>query len=272
MIKAGVIGHPVSHSKSPLIHRYWLEKYGIKGEYTAYDLAPEGLLETAKDLLVSRGLSGFNVTLPHKQSIVDLCTTLSDEAKAIGAVNTVVYHSSGEIEGRNTDAFGFMENARGTLPRFDWSSGAVTVLGAGGASRAVIYALQKAGVSEIRLANRSSENAKRLADDFGVRPYEWEERNRMLEGTIALINTTSLGMKGQEYLEIDLGRMSPNSLVYDIVYVPLETELLRQAHGRGLQTITGIGMLLHQARPAFAAWFGVMPEVTEELKQMVLTP
>lgn len=272
MMKAGVIGHPIAHSKSPLIHRYWLEKYGISGEYVAYDLAPETLLDTARGLLMSHGLSGFNVTLPHKQTIMSLCTTLSDEARTIGAVNTVVYHSSGEIEGKNTDAFGFMESARDTIPQFDWSGGPVAILGAGGASRAVIYALQKAGVPEIRLSNRSAENARRLVDDFGVRPYEWGERNGMLEGAVALVNTTSLGMKGQEALDIDVGRMSPEGLVYDIVYAPLETELLHQARRKGLQTIPGIGMLLHQARPAFAAWFGVMPEVTEDLKQRVLAP
>lgn len=272
MMKAGVVGHPISHSKSPLIHRYWLHKYQISGEYMAYDLAPESLLESARDLLTCHGLSGFNVTLPHKRSIMDLCTTLSDEAKAIGAVNTVVHYPSGEIEGRNTDAFGFMENARETLPHFDWTLGPVTVLGAGGASRSVIYALQKAGVCEIRIANRSWEKAKYLADDFGIRPYEWEMRNVALEESIALINATSLGMKGQDALEIDLAPMNPNGLVYDIVYTPLETELLLQARSKGLQVITGIGMLLHQAQPAFEAWFGVMPEVTDELKQKVLTP
>lgn len=272
MMKAGVIGHPIAHSKSPLIHQYWLHKYEISGEYTAYDLSPDSLLKEAESLLNSGGLKGFNVTLPHKQSIMDLCTTLSDEARAIGAVNTVIYHSSGDIEGRNTDAFGFMENARETLPRFDWSLGPVTVLGAGGASRAVIYALKKAGVCEIRVANRSWEKAKRLADDFGIKPYAWGKRNVALEESIALINTTSLGMKGQDALEIDLAPMNPSGLVYDIVYAPLETELLNQARSKGLQTITGIGMLLHQARPAFEAWFGVMPEVTDELKQKVLVP
>lgn len=272
MMKAGVIGHPIAHSKSPLIHQYWLRKYEIRGEYLAYDIPPENFLEEAKNLLDSGGLKGFNVTLPHKQTIMNLCTTLSNEAKAIGAVNTVIYHSSGDIEGRNTDAFGFMENARETIPYFDWSLGPVTVLGAGGAARAVIYALQKAGVCEIRATNRSWEKAKRLADDFGIKPYEWGMRNVALEESIALINTTSLGMKGQDALEIDLAPMNPSSLVYDIVYTPLETELLNQARSKKLQVITGIGMLLHQARPAFEAWFGVMPEVTDELKQRVLVP
>lgn len=272
MMKAGVIGHPIAHSKSPLIHQYWLRKYEIGGKYLAYDIPPENLLDEAKNLLNSGGLKGFNVTLPHKQTIMNLCTTLSDEAKAIGAVNTVVHHSSGDIEGRNTDAFGFMESAREAIPYFDWSLGPVTVLGAGGASRAVIYALKKAGVCEIRVTNRSWEKAKRLADDFGIKPYEWGMRNVALEESIALINTTSLGMKGQDALEIDLAPMNPSGLVYDIVYTPLETELLNQARSKGLQVITGIGMLLHQARPAFEAWFGVMPEVTDELKQKVLVP
>lgn len=269
MKRAGVIGHPISHSKSPLIHGHWLEKYGISGEYKAYDVHPQELRDKVMRLR-DEGLSGFNVTLPHKQAIMEICTTLNDEAAKIGAVNTVVFYPNGEIEGRNTDAFGFMTNATETHPDFDWRAAPAVVLGAGGAARAILYALKRAGVPEIRLTNRTIETAEELADEFGATVHDWHARDAAIQGAGAVINTTSLGMKGQPSLEISLEGVEPGALVYDIVYAPLMTPLLRDAQERGCRVVTGIGMLLHQARPGFQAWFGPMPEVTDELRQKVL--
>ncbi len=264
MIKAGVIGHPIAHSKSPRIHGYWLARYGIDGEYKAYDVHPH-LLEAEIMRLRDEGLAGFNVTLPHKQSIISLCTTLNDEASRIGAVNTVVFHKGGEIEGRNTDAFGFMRNATDTHPDFVWLDAPAVVLGAGGAARAILFALKRAGVPEIRLTNRTLESAEALAEEFGCVVYEWDDRQAALKGSRAVVNTTSLGMTGQPPLEIDLAPLGEGGLAYDIVYAPLHTPFLQQADALGCRVVTGIGMLLHQARPGFQAWFGHMPEVDDEL-------
>ncbi len=270
--KAGVIGHPIAHSRSPIIHGHWLETYGIAGEYKAYDVHP-GHLRDEVLRLRDAGLAGFNVTLPHKQDVMAICTTLNDEARRIGAVNTVVFYPSGEIEGRNTDAYGFMQNALEEQPEFFAKKKgqlSAAVIGAGGAARAILYALGKAGITEIRLTNRTLESAEALAEEFGARVYEWEERELALAGANVLINTTSLGMKGQPPLELALDNFATDGLVYDIVYAPLQTQLLQDAQARGCKTVTGIGMLLHQARPGFQAWFGTMPEITTELRDKVL--
>lgn len=268
-IKAGVIGHPIAQSKSPLIHGYWLETYGIDGEYARYDIAPESLRDEVMKLR-DAGLSGFNVTMPHKQSIMEICTTLNDEAKRIGAVNTVVFYPSGEIEGRNTDAYGFLENAKEAQPGFNWNQGPCVVLGAGGAARAILFALKREGVTDIRITNRTIERAEELAEEFGATVYDWSEKEKALIGAGNLINTTSLGMTGKDELQIDLTGLKNDALVYDIVYVPLMTDLLKQAEEKNFKIVTGIGMLLHQARPGFEAWFGKKPEVTEELRERIL--
>lgn len=269
MKRAGVIGHPITHSKSPIIHSYWLEQYRIEGEYKTYDIVGENLRDEILKLR-DAGLSGFNVTLPHKQAMIDICTTLNDEAKRIGAVNTVVFYPNGEIEGRNTDAYGFIINAKETHPDFDFKQGPAFVLGAGGAARAILYALKREGVPEIRISNRTIENAEELADEFGCTVYEWEDRASAIKDAHSVINTTSLGMTGKPKLEIDLSDISSDALVYDIVYVPLMTDLLNDAQKRGCKIVTGIGMLLHQARPAFQAFFGTLPDVTDELREKVL--
>ncbi len=272
IIRAGVIGHPISHSRSPTIHGYWLKEYGINGEYKTYDIAPANLRDEVLRLR-DAGLAGFNVTLPHKQAIMDICTTLDLEAQKIGAVNTVVFYPGGVIEGRNTDAYGFMQNALESEPAFFETPPAditATVIGAGGAARAVLYALRRNGVVDIRLTNRTLASAETLADDFGARVYEWDDMGAALEGANFLINTTSLGMTGQPPLDLPLDQFSPSGLVYDIVYAPLMTGLLKRAQLRGCKTVTGIGMLLHQARPGFQAWFGRRPEVTDELRAQVL--
>lgn len=268
MIKAAVIGHPISHSLSPLIHGYWFKQHGINGDYQAIDIAPEDLARRVHELR-DAGYAGFNVTVPHKQAIMDCCDVLDDTARAIGAVNTVVIRD-GKIEGRNTDAFGYIGNLKQTLPTFNFKRGPALVLGAGGAARAVIYGLLAEGGPEILLANRTRENAEALARDFkNVRVVEWNDRVAACENINLLTNTTVLGMKGQTMLDMSLSGLPHHAVVYDIVYKPLHTQLLRDAQTHGLSIVTGIGMLLHQARPAFAAWTGIMPDVTNELTSMI---
>lgn len=266
--KAGVIGHPVGHSLSPLIHGYWIGRHGLSGTYEALDIAP-GTLEQAVQNLVAAGYAGFNVTLPYKQDIMKFCAALDGTARQIGAVNTVRIED-GVLYGRNTDAFGFIENIKKTLPDFDFAAGPAFILGAGGAARAVIYGLLEAGVKEIRIVNRTRGKAEALARDFPLNVADWEERERAAEGAALLVNTTALGMKGKPALAFDLKFLPPGAAVCDIVYAPLYTDLLQAARAAGHPVVTGIGMLLHQARPAFESWFGVLPEVTDELEQKLI--
>lgn len=266
---AGVIGHPIAHSKSPLIHGYWLKLHGIKGCYERYDILPEFLEQGVSDL-VAAGVRGFNVTIPHKIEIMKFCAELSEEARAIGAVNTVVVRDDGRLYGTNTDYFGFIENIRKAKQRFDFSSGPAVVLGAGGAARAVIYGLKNAGVPNITIVNRTVSKAEALAHEFGCGFAHWESLPDILKSCHLLVNTTSLGMVGQASLEVDLSLLPDNCLVNDIVYAPLMTDLLRSAESRGLDYVTGIGMLLHQARPGFEAWFGKSVDVDETLYSLIL--
>jgi shikimate dehydrogenase len=267
--QAGVIGDPVAHSKSPSIHNHWLKKYRIDGAYAAIPVPAARLAESLRDLQV-RGFRGVNVTLPHKQAVAKLCTTLTRDAERIGAVNTVVFHPSGEIEGRNTDAYGFIENLRAELTDDGWRGGPVVILGAGGAARALIHALQREGVAEIRVVNRTVAHAEALADEFPVRVHEWDDRHAALADAALIVNATSLGMTGKPALDIDIRRARADAAVCDIVYAPLMTPLLRDARAHGCAIATGIGMLLHQARPAFQAFFGVDPEIDAALRDLVL--
>lgn len=269
MIKAGVIGHPIAHSKSPVIHGYWLNQYGVDGEYKTYDIAPTEL-ESGVRGLIDAGLVGFNVTLPHKQNIMPLCKTLSDEAKLIGAVNTITISKNGDLHGHNTDAFGFIQNLKVAVTDFDFKNATATVIGAGGASRAIIFALQQQGVQNIRITNRTRESAENLAALYHAHVVDWDDRNEAVRDADLIINTTSLGMKGQGALDIDLSHVSGNAVVYDIVYTPLMTPLLQQAEEKRLRIVTGVGMLLHQARPGFESWFGHFPDVTPELETLIL--
>jgi len=269
MIKAGVIGHPIAHSKSPIIHGYWLKQLGINGQYQRYDIHPENL-KADIDQLVTNKLAGFNVTLPHKQSIIPYCRTLSEEARAIGAVNTVTLSEFGELHGHNTDAFGFTQNLIEQHPNFDWADARVLLLGAGGAAKAVLYALSQKNVKDIRITNRTQQAAEDIGKIYSAHIFDWDHRQDALKGRNLIINTTPLGMKGQAELDIDLSAIAQYSFVYDIVYNPLLTPLLRQAEQKGFKIITGIGMLLHQARPGFQSWFGQYPEVTQDLKNLIL--
>lgn len=268
-IKTGVIGHPVQHSLSPLIHGHWIGQYGFRASYEKIEVLP-GKLEESVRHLVEQGYIGFNVTIPHKQAIMALCGSVDETARRIGAVNTVAVMEDGSLRGMNTDSFGFVESILHADGDIDLFGGAALVLGAGGAARAVVHGLLSLGVKDIRIANRTRAKAEAIAADFAAEVVDWDERAQAAEGAAILVNTTSLGMAGQPALEFDLGHLPQHAAVCDIVYKPLHTELLQAAASRGNTVVTGIGMLLHQARPAFKAWFGVMPEVDEALQQEVL--
>ncbi len=268
---AGVIGWPVAHSRSPRLHGYWLDHYGIDGAYVPLPVAPENLAQVVPGL-ANAGFAGINVTLPHKETIIALLDEIDPAARRIGAVNTVIFDNNGNMTGQNTDAFGFMENIRDRQPQFDLSGQTAVVLGAGGAARAVIVALLDAGVSELRLSNRTAQKAAQLSSelDGNISIVPWAERSECLANAGFLVNTTNLGMTGQPPLEIALDVLPETAIVHDIVYTPLQTDLLAQAANRGLATIDGLGMLLHQARPGFEAWFGQVPVVDEALRTHVL--
>jgi len=267
---AGVIGWPVGHSRSPRLHGYWLQHYGIDGAYLPLPVHP-GDFETCLRALPKLGFRGANVTVPHKEAALALVDHVEPLAKRIGAANTIVVHEDGTLEGLNTDAFGFIENLRQGAPGFSAAQGPAVVLGAGGAARAVITALQDDGCTDIRLLNRTTERAHEVAEALGgsISVLPWDERDEVLVNASLLVNTTTLGMTGQPPLVVDLSMLPKDAVVTDIVYAPLETDLLAAARLRGNRVVDGLGMLLHQARPGFAAWFGTMPEVTSELRAFV---
>jgi len=270
---AGVMGWPVGHSLSPRLHGFWLETLGIDGAYVPLPVAPENVAVAVKTLPML-GYRGINVTVPHKETVMGHVDTLDDLARRIGAVNTIVYDDEGRSHGTNTDGFGFIENIRQRAPKVDFSDGQAVVLGAGGAARAVAVALMDAGVSEIIVLNRTQERADVLAQQIGidgnVKVEPWSRREEVLVGASILVNTTTLGMTGQAVLDIDLKHLPEGACVTDIVYAPLETPLLAAARSRGNVVVDGIGMLLHQARPGFKAWFGEGPEVSDALRAHVL--
>lgn len=270
-LKAGVMGWPIAHSRSPVLHGHWLERYGIDGEYVALPVTPDDLGETVRHL-ADNGFVGANVTVPHKEKVMDYCASIDPIAKRIGAVNTLVVGIDGEIEGRNTDAFGFIENIRAAIPDFQATAGPAVVIGAGGAARAIVAALIDAGAPDIRIVNRTASRAEVLASDLGppVRAIDFAKISDVLADAALVVNSTSLGMTGQPALEIDLSNLPQTAIVNDIVYNPIETPLLRDARRRRNPVVDGIGMLLHQARPGFHAWFGMDPEVTPALRAAVL--
>ena len=265
--RAGVIGWPVRHSLSPCIHRFWLAELGIEGRYEAVVVSPDWLGDTVGSFRAG-GWRGFNVTVPHKETVIPLLDRINPVARAIGAVNTVVAVADGQFEGRNTDAPGFIASLRETHS-IDPDRPAV-ILGAGGAARAILAALNEAGLKEIRLANRDRARAETLARSFPAVVGDWADRDKILEGAGLLVNATSLGMTGQPALEIDLARLPATAIVTDIVYRPLRTDLLLRAGQRGNPVVDGLGMLLYQAVEGFAAWFGARPQVTPALRRHVL--
>lgn len=271
--RAGVMGWPVKHSRSPRLHGYWLKKYGIAGSYTHVPTPPEDFAAALKRL-VDEGWRGANVTIPHKEAALALADEATERARAIGAANTLLIGDDGRIRADNTDAFGFIENLK-ELAGACWDrEKPALVLGAGGAARAVIHALLEEGAPEVRLANRTAARAEALAEAFGarVRVIDWPMAETVLPGAGLIVNTTSLGMAGQPPLTLDLLGADDAAVATDIVYTPLITPFLAAAAARGLKTVDGLGMLLHQGRPGFAAWFGVDPKVDEGLRAAMLAP
>ena len=264
-----VIGHPIAHSRSPLIHGEWLRQYGIAGCYERVDVAPPDLPAFIQRLREGE-FAGGNVTVPHKEAVTALVDEVSDAGRAIGAVNTL-WREGGRILADNSDVPGFLAHLDATVPGWQNRVGTVLVLGAGGAARGICYGLKSRGVERIILANRSRERAEELAASLG-RPLEaadWTARDRLVGEADLIVNTTALGMQGKPPLEIDLSALRPGTIVDDIVYAPLKTALLAEAERRGGVPVDGLGMLLHQAVPGFARWFGVTPQVTPALRALI---
>ena len=269
---AGVIGHPIAHSRSPALHGFWLRRYGVKGHYIPMDVAPADL-ETTLRHLPKIGFVGLNVTLPHKEAILKIADVITDRAALIGAANTLIFRKDGKIHADNTDGAGFVANLRQNAPHWVPAAGPAAVFGAGGAARAVIAALIEVGVPEIRIANRSRPRAEALRADFGAKlvVYDWVQAANMLEGAATVINTTSLGMAGKPEFRVPLDAIEPGAVVNDLVYNPLKTTFLAEAEQRGATIVDGLGMLLHQAAPGFERWFGPTPAVDEATRQAVLS-
>lgn len=268
---AFVAGWPIGHSRSPVLHGHWLARYGLAGSYLALPIASENFAEAMR-ALPKVGFVGGNVTLPHKVAAFDLADERTQRAVRIGAANTLVFDPDHGIIADNTDGYGFIENLRAARPAWRGDAGPAVVLGAGGAARAVVAALQDAGVSDLRLTNRTRSKAEALADDLGgaITVLDWSEAEDALDGAATVVNTTSMGMAGGPPLSLTLEKMAEGALATDIVYAPLDTPFLQAARARGAQTVDGLGMLLHQARPGFAAWFGRDPEVDADLRAAVL--
>lgn len=259
---AGVIGSPIAHSKSPQLHRHWLKTYGIPGYYIPMDVSPENLREVVTTL-PKAGFVGVNITVPHKEKVMEIADLITDRAILIGAANTLIFRKDGKIHADNTDGYGFVENLRQGAPNWNPKAGPAAVLGAGGAARAVIASLLDVGVPEILISNRTRIRADALQQDFGKRlkVVDWVQAGNMLEEAVTVVNTTSLGMIGKPELRVPLDGLRPGAVVTDLVYAPLQTRLLRVAEEMGCVTVDGLGMLLHQAVPAFERWFGVRPTV-----------
>ena len=269
ILRAGVVGHPVKHSRSPIIHGYWLEQFGINGRYDRYDVKPEDFSHFVKTLS-EQGLQGVNVTIPHKEAAFLALDEATERARRLKAANTL-WFENGKLWGDNTDSIGFLANLDQGHPGWDINAKSALILGAGGAARAIIAGLQKRNIEKITIVNRTRERAEELALMSGgqVAVAEWSKLSFQLESADLVVNTTSLGMSGQPDLDLSLDLLGKNALVTDIVYVPLETNLLKQARLRGNPVVDGLGMLLHQAVPGFEHWFGKRPVVTDELRHLV---
>lgn len=273
--RALVIGFPIGHSRSPLIHGFWLKTLNISGIYNKEEVAP-GTVGAFLKALPGRGIAGANITVPHKEEAFAACDRLTDRARLVRAVNTV-WFEDGVLVGDNTDGIGFLAHLDATHPSWDSTHPRIVLLGAGGAARGIAAPLAARAPREIVIVNRSRDRAEALAADLRllapaipVRAADWQDRAKALAGCDLLINTTSLGMKGKPPLELDLSPLDAGAIVADIVYVPLETPLLAAARARGLRALDGLGMLLHQAAPGFARWFGVMPPVSEDLRAHIV--
>lgn len=269
---AGVIGSPIAHSRSPSLHGYWLKRYGLKGHYVHLDIAQVDLREALR-MMPKMGFVGCNVTIPHKEAVLQIADVVTDRAALIGAANTLIFRKDGKIHADNTDGAGFVANLRQNAPQWKPASGPAVVFGAGGAARAVVAALIEVGVPEIRLTNRTRARAEAIKADFGAKitVQEWVQAPAMLIGAATVVNTTALGMTGKSDFNVPLDYLPSTALVTDIVYTPLMTQFLIAAQDRGCAVVDGLGMLLHQAAPGFERWFGQRPEVDEATRAAVLS-
>ncbi len=270
---AGVIGSPVAHSKSPRLHAHWLKTHGIRGFYIPMDIGQADLREVLK-ALPKAGFVGCNVTIPHKESVLAIADIVTDRAALIGAANTLIFRKDGRVHADNTDGYGFIANLRQNAPGWEPARGPAAVIGAGGAARAVIASLLEVGAPEIRLANRTRARAEALRAEFGAKVvvHDWVQAGNMLDGAVTVVNSSSLGMEGKPDFRVPLDGLSPKAVVTDLVYTPLRTRFLEEASALGCQTVDGLGMLLHQAAPAFERWFGVRPDVDQRTRDVVLGP
>lgn len=268
---AGVIGHPIAHSRSPILHRHWLRRFGLPGFYIPMDVEGDDL-ETVLRALPKAGFVGVNITVPHKERVMEIADLVTDRAILIGAANTLIFRPDGKIHADNTDGYGFLENLRNGAPSWSPDAGPVALLGAGGAARAVVASLLDAGVKEIMVANRTRLRAERLQDDFGrrLRVVDWVQAGNMIDQAALVVNSTSLGMTGKAALRVPLDGLHAGQVVTDLVYAPLRTDLLAAAEAAGCHTVDGLGMLLHQAVPAFERWFGVRPIVDDQTREAAL--
>ena len=269
---AAVLGHPINHSKSPKLHNYWLSLFNIDGYYIPLDIDPR-YFENSVRALSGLGFVGANVTIPYKEKVLKIADKISDRAAIIGAANTLTFLQDGTIYADNTDGYGFLQNIK--CKYNDWTAGEGTsvVFGAGGASRAILGALIEDGANEVILANRTRSRADQLRSDFGakIKVVDWMKVQNYLSDASTVINATSLGMDGKADLPIPLQGLNKNTLVTDIVYTPLNTPLLENAAKRGCRTVDGLGMLIHQAIPGFERWFGVKPDVSEKLRELLIS-
>jgi len=270
-VMAGVMGWPVAHSRSPVIHNHWIRQYGLNGSYGLFPVRPERL-EAALRGLSALGMAGCNITLPHKVQAMQWVDQVDPLGQRMGAINLVVVQADGALHGFNTDGYGFIQSLRDAKPDWRADAGPIVMLGGGGAARAIVLSLIDAGASSIRLINRTRSKAQALADEFGpaMTVCDWSERHDALAGAAMLVNSTDQGMHGKTDLDLRLDALPTAALVCDAIYIPLETTLLAAARARGNLTVNGLGMLLNQARPAFKAWFGVDPEVTPVLREAVI--
>jgi len=268
---AGVIGSPIAHSRSPILHGYWLRTLGIRGYYIPMDIS-QADLEPAIRAMPKMGFVGVNVTIPHKEKVLQISDLVTDRAALIGAANTLIFRKDGKIHADNTDGYGFIENLRSNAPHWNPAAGPAAVFGAGGAARAVVASLIEVGAPEIRIANRTKTRAEVLHEEFGgkISVYDWVQAGNMLDGALTVVNTTALGMEGKPEFRVPLDALSPKAIVTDLVYTPLETAFLAAARRNGCTVVDGLGMLLHQAVPGFERWFGVRPTVDDALRRVVL--